>query len=157
MGLTENLGVQHAKYIVGRPFTSEYGEHNPGEECPEAPSFALLESFVNTGLLYRVYDEKDYEFLPPHVFSAVMTHKEALAAIEGDQSHLVNSTEHVETPEMKQALAEAQVQRDVPDLIKDHAQEAHEQAGLTDGEKMLAEEDTVARPKRRVTKAVKKD
>jgi len=139
--MSEYLGTQGVKYIVGRPFTSEEGEHTTGEEIPArlAESWRYLEAFVDTGLLYKVYGE-GYDRLPPHVFTAVRTKEEALAAIEGDQSFVSAQNEWEKTPQMEQAEKEAEVQEQLHQLVLDHAAQAHDQAGHSDAEKLLATE-----------------
>ena len=137
--MSEYLGTQHAKYIAGRPFTSEDGQHNPGEEVPNAPTFPLLESLVSSGYLYRVYED-NYEYLPPHVFNAVMTQKEAEAKVEGDPSMAANAVEWQPSDALLQAQKEAEVQAEIHGDVLAVADEAHEQVGYSDAEKVLIEE-----------------
>jgi hypothetical protein len=133
------LGLPDCIYICGRPFTSEDGQHNPGEEVPNAPSFPLLETLVNNGLLYRVF-ENDFSKLPPHVYNAVMTQQEAQAAIEGDPSIPANAVDWEPSPAMEQAILEAEVQAEIHSDVLTYADEAHDQRGYTDAEQVLIDE-----------------
>src|SRR5688572_23210114 len=127
MALTDRLGLEGMTYICGRPFTSEDGQHNPGEEVPNAPTFPLLESLVNSGFLYRVYEGNGYDRLPPHVFNAVQTRREAQAAIEGDESRLNVQNDWSKSGATKQAEREAEVQVQLHQMVLDHANQAHQQ------------------------------
>lgn len=142
--MSEYLGTQDVVYICGRPFTSEDGQHNPGEEVPNALSFHYLESLINAGYLYRVLEE-DYTKLPPHVFNAVMTEEEAKAKIEGDPSATAIQVPWNPSPELEQAQKEAEIQAEIHQNVLDFAEQGHEQAGYTDAEKVLAEEQEAAK------------
>jgi len=74
------------EYIVGRPLTVGDTDFAPGDDLPQeyVEQIPLLESFVNAGYLYRVHPEQGYDRLPPHLYTTVVTRKEAEAIIEGD-------------------------------------------------------------------------
>lgn len=73
------------KYIAGRNFQSEHGEHTAGEVVDVAPQFPNLEVLVSAGYLYPYAPEAGYEYLPPHLFSSADRKEEVLAKIRGDQ------------------------------------------------------------------------
>lgn len=75
---------ENVKFICGRPFDSEYGHHDPGEEVTQAPQFQLLETLVHAGLLYPYAPDEGYDFLPPHLFSILNTRQEVEQQMEGD-------------------------------------------------------------------------
>ena len=68
-----------SKFIAGRPFAVDGGNVEPGDELTKAQveSIPYLESFIHAGYIYVVYTAKDYDRLPPHIFTAVMTRREA--------------------------------------------------------------------------------
>lgn len=68
-----------SKFIAGRPFAVDGGLVEPGDELTKAQveSIPYLESFIHAGYIYVVYTAKDYDRLPPHIFTAVMTRQEA--------------------------------------------------------------------------------
>lgn len=81
---------ENVKFICGRPFDSEYGHHNPGEEVKEAPQFHLLETLVRAGLLVPYAPDEGYDYLPPHLYSLLNTKAEAEAILNPDPSpHLL--------------------------------------------------------------------
>ena len=139
--MAEYLGTQGVKYIVGRPFTSEEGEHNTGEEVDPglAESWRYVEALVNSGYLYKVYDE-GYDRLPPHVYNSVMLKHEAEAKIEGDSSYIEAQNDWNKPKVLKDAEKQAEIDEKVHELVLDHAAAAHEQAGFTPAEKVLQEE-----------------
>jgi len=138
--MSSYLGVQDATYIVGRPFTDEDGEHQPGEEysAEQAAKLHYLESFVSSGYLFRVWDKNSYDLLPPHVFNAVRTVQEAKDAIAGDQSDVGLGWE--KPAPLKQSEKEAEVQAKIHENVLEHARQAHQQRGLTDSEKVVQAE-----------------
>jgi len=72
------------KYLAGRTFDVGEDTVEPGDELTKAQveSIPWLESFISAGYIYAVTPDKGYDTLPPHVFNAVQTKAEAIAAIE---------------------------------------------------------------------------
>lgn len=117
------------KYVVGRPFDVADVDKGtartvqPGDELTggEVRGIPFLEAWTNNGYLYKVVDAKDYDFLPPHIFTQVMLRHEAEAKIVGDSGiqteysvvaqHLVNGDETAKV---------AQLQRDRDEAFADH-------------------------------------
>lgn len=140
--MSHYLGTEGCTYIVGLPFSDEDGEHTTGEEysAEQANKLHYLEAFVSSGRLYRVWDAEDYGQLPPHVFNAVQTRQEAEAKIEGDSSHTETRLNWEKPEQLEQSEKEAEVQEQIHQLVLDHAAQARDKAGLTDGEKVLLAE-----------------
>ena len=72
------------EYIAGRPFAVDGGYVEPGDKLTrkQLESIPYLESFVSSGYIYPVYVKKDYDRLPPHLFTAVMQRREADAKMK---------------------------------------------------------------------------
>lgn len=133
--------VQDVEYVVGRPFSDEDGEHEPGEiyTAEQANQLHYLEAFVNAGFLYRVID-KNYDHLPPHVFNHVKTTEEAEALVEGDNSYLVAQGEWDKPAASVQAEREAEVQTELHANVLQYAADAHEAHGYSASEQVLQKE-----------------
>jgi len=133
--------VEDTEFIVGRPFSDEDGEHEPGESYSQEQANKLhyLEAFVNSGFLYRVHDQ-NYDQLPPHVFNHVKTRQEAQALIEGDPSTTNPEPEWEKPAAAYQAEREAEVQTEIHANVLAHAEAAHEQHGYTAAEQVLQKE-----------------
>lgn len=78
-------------YIAGREIKDYPHTFQPGEVVPDAEErFKYLEAFINSGMLYRVTDNNDYDRLPPHVYGYVMSNQETRDIIElGQAQHKV--------------------------------------------------------------------
>jgi len=76
------------KYLAGRTFDVGEDTVEPGDELTAAQvkSIPWLEAFVSAGYIYAVTPDKGYDQLPPHVFNAVQTKAEAVAAIEAGKA-----------------------------------------------------------------------
>lgn len=74
------------EYIVGRPLIVGDRQFWPAEDLPQeyVDEIPLIESWVSAGYIYRVVPDKGYDRLPPHIYTAVITRKEAEAKLEGD-------------------------------------------------------------------------
>jgi hypothetical protein len=72
------------EYIAGRPFAVNGDHVEPGDTMTKAQldSIPYIESFINSGYIYAVYTDKDYDRLPPHIFTTVMKRREAEFAME---------------------------------------------------------------------------
>jgi hypothetical protein len=71
------------EYIAGRPFAVNGDHVEPGDTMTKAQldSIPYIESFINSGYIYAVYTDKDYDRLPPHIFTTVMLRREAEVAM----------------------------------------------------------------------------
>lgn len=118
------MGMPNVKFIVARPFDTEYGHHDVGEEFKEARAMYNLDVLVSAGFVYPYSTEPadGYNYLPPHLFSIVMTRQEAEEKLEGDPSGLRGVAQHPESPKPEvqlQAEREAEMQeRFYPEILK---------------------------------------
>lgn len=103
------------KYIAGRNFQTEYGDHTAGDVVEEAPQFPNLEVLVSAGYLYPYAPEAGYAYLPPHLFSSADLKEEVLAKIEGDQHSKRGTVQYpAGKPEtVKQSERDAEIQSGV--------------------------------------------
>lgn len=71
------------EYIAGRPFAVNGDYVEPGDRLtrPQLESIPYMESYVSAGYIYPVYTKKDYDRLPPHIFTTVMQRREMEAAM----------------------------------------------------------------------------
>jgi len=126
------MGMPDVKFIVARPFDTEYGHHDVGEEFKEARAMYNLDVLVSAGLLYPYSPNDGYDYLPPHLFSIVMTRAEADAALKGDPSGQRGVHRFPDSPKpdvVKQAEVEAETQeRLYPQLMA--AAAAHQKRTL---------------------------
>lgn len=107
-------------YYVGRPFTTERGEHQPGEVFEHPEELFYLDSFVHAGLLYPVAKDEELPWLPPHIFNALMSKERADELLNGDPSHPFEAGEKPEA--VKMAEVDAKVSADLPRNTRTHAQ-----------------------------------
>lgn len=126
---------KNVKYIAGRVLKIGDRFVQPGEEV-DPSIFPRIEAFVGSGRLYRVYEGKGYDRLPPWLFTAVMKRKEAEAKIEGDHSPILAVHDdahrrHQESREVRVANAEA--------IIRQEGPGAHEKALAARGEQVKDE------------------
>lgn len=72
------------EYIAGRPFNVNGGNVEPGDRMTkeQMDSIPYVESFISSGYIYPVYTDKDYDRLPPHIFTTVMQRREAEFAMK---------------------------------------------------------------------------
>lgn len=115
------LDVPGVKFIVNRPFDTEYGHHDVGEEFKEAWQIYNTEVLVSAGFLYPYAPGNGYDYLPPHLFSLVSRKEEVEAKMAGDPSGERGVDQFPDSPKpdvVKQAETEAEIQQKLyPQLL----------------------------------------
>lgn len=97
-------------YLAGRPIKVDGKNYDVGDEV-DVSTIPHLDAFVSTGHLYKVHDDKDNAWIPPHLYNSVMSYKEARAKIDGDPG--VSTTAAKEADDITgdaKRLAEGQAQ-----------------------------------------------
>lgn len=137
------------EYIGGRPFTLGDMQVEPGQTIPQdyINLIPALESWISAGYIYRVVPDEGYGQLPPHVFNAVSTRREAEAALAGDPgvTNVVDAAQAQHEASDAVHLAEKQVEQG-----DEHARVVRRRrsAGLSEQEKADAVEATSRKGKK---------
>ena len=114
-------------YIAGRPISAigkdgKGHDYAPGDEV-DVTNIPHVEAFVNSGHLFKVFKGRNSEYsnLPPHIFSAVMTRKEAEGRLAEDAVEFSAQKEAAEAYEndlvRKISLAESEVASAVTSVV----------------------------------------
>lgn len=112
------MHVPGVKYLAGQTFQSEYGVHEAGSEVPEATKFGNLDVLVSSHFLYPYAPDLGYEWLPPHLYSAVQTRKETQDMLDGDPSG-TRAVPQYQDNEKPDSVVEAERDADNQNVIRE--------------------------------------
>lgn len=126
------------RFIVSRPFTTELGDHHPGEtfSIKDADKFNWdVQLFVRAGLLYPYAPGNGYDYLPPHLFSLVGTKEQAEDFLKGDESLIVLSPNPMSEDEKPELVKETERNAALQELAYAQMRDKQSAGARTDARK----------------------